>query len=116
MATSNERLAQLVKQLRQEPSIAEQLPNPEGAIVRDALAGQDVYMIAQQHQVSEQAVWDALSNAARATASRQTAQVETGGLGSDTDPGVTGGYGDTGFGSLGNEPPVAIPEEPGDET
>jgi hypothetical protein len=116
MATSNERLAQLVKQLRQEPSIAEQLPNPEGAIVRDALAGQDVYMIAQQHQVSEQAVWDALSNAARAAAGRQAAQVETGGLGSDTDPGVTGGYGDTGFGSLGNEPPVAIPEEPGDET
>lgn len=39
-------------------------------------------------------------------------QVETGGLGSDTDPGVTGGYGDTGFGSLGNEPPFPTPEEP----
>jgi hypothetical protein len=38
--------------------------------------------------------------------------VETGGLGSDTDPGVTGGYGDTGFGSLGNEPPFPTPEEP----
>jgi hypothetical protein len=116
MATSNERLAQLVKQLRQEPAIAEQLPNQEGTIVRDALAGQDVYTIAQQHQVSEQAVWDILSNAARAAAGRQAAQVETGGLDSDTDPGVTGGYGDTGFGSLGAEPPVPIPEEPSDKS
>ena len=116
MATTNERLAQLVKQLREEPTIAEQLPNQEGAIVHAALAGQDVYAIAQQHHISEKAVWDTLSNAARAAAGRQTAQVETGGLGSDTDPGVTGGYGDTGFGSLGNEPPVAIPEEPPDES
>ena len=30
--------------------------------------------------------------------------VETGGLGADTDPGVTGGYGDTGFGALDIEP------------
>ena len=74
---------------------------------------QDVYAIAQQHQISEKAVWDTLSNAARAAAGRPAAQVETGGLGSDTDPGVTGGYGETGFGSLGAEPPEAIPEEPG---
>ena len=116
MAPSSERLAQLIKQLRQEPGIAEQLPNQEGAIVRDALGGQDVYAIAQQQHVSEQAVWDILSNAARAAAGRQAAQIETGGLGSDTDPGVSGGYGDTGFGSLGNEPPEAIPEEPSDES
>jgi len=116
MATSSQRLAQLVKLLRQEPAIAEQLPSEEGAIVRDALAGQDVYAIAQRHHISEQAVWDILSNAARAAAGRKAAQVETGGLGSDTDPGVTGGYGDTGFGSLGNEPPEAIPEEPLDES
>jgi hypothetical protein len=31
---------------------------------------------------------------------------------SDTDPVVTSGYGDTGFGALGNEPPVPTPEEP----
>ena len=35
-----------------------------------------------------------------------------GGLGSDTDPGVTGGYGDTGFGALDTEPPYPITEEP----
>jgi hypothetical protein len=36
-------------------------------------------------------------------------------MGSDTDPGVTGGYGETGFGSIGNEPPVPLPGEPGEE-
>jgi len=116
MTTSNERLAQLVKQLRQDPGIAEQLPDQEGAIVRGALAGHEVYTIAQQQHISEQAVWDILSNAARAAAGRETAQVETGGLGSDTDPGVTGGYGETGFGSLGAEPPIPIPEEPPEES
>ena len=113
MTASKNDFAELLKQLRQHPGFAEQLPTREGAIVRDALAGQDVYAIAQQHQISEKAVWDTLSNAARAAAGRPAAQVETGGLGSDTDPGVTGGYGETGFGSLGAEPPEAIPEEPG---
>lgn len=112
MATSSDQLGALLKQLRQQPGLAEQLPDREGAIVRDALAGQDVYAIAQQHQISEKAVWDTLGNAARAAAGQGATQVETGGLGSDTDPGVSGGYGDTGFGSLGAEPPVAIPEEP----
>jgi hypothetical protein len=35
-----------------------------------------------------------------------------GGLGSDTDPGVTGGYGDTGFGAIGNDGPIPVPGEP----
>jgi len=112
MSGSSDRLAQLIDQLRQQPGLADTLPGQEGAIVRDALAGQDVYAIAQRHAVSEKAIWDTLGNAARAAAGRPAAQVETGGLGSDTDPGVTGGYGDTGFGSLGAEPPEAIPEEP----
>jgi hypothetical protein len=115
MSDSNQRLARLVDQLRQQPGLADTMPDPEGAVVRAALAGDDVYAIAQQYAISEKAVWDALGNAARAAAGQPAAQVETGGLGSDTDPGVTGGYGDTGFGSLGAEPPEAIPEEPGDE-
>ena len=81
-------------------------------VVRDVLAGQDVYAVAQAHQISEQAVWDLLGRAARAATGRPAAQVETGGLGSDTDPGVSGGYGETGFGSLGAEPPFPTPEEP----
>jgi hypothetical protein len=112
MATTNKSMARIVEQLRKAPGLAEQLPEPEGAIVRDALDGQEVYAIAQRHRLSEAAVWDVLSNAARSAAGQPAAQVETGGLGSDTDPGVTGGYGDTGFGSLGNEPPFPTPEEP----
>jgi hypothetical protein len=112
MTISNERLAKLVEQLRQDPGIAERFPGREGAVVRDVLAGQDVYAVAQAHQISEQAVWDLLGRAARAATGRPAAQVETGGLGSDTDPGVSGGYGETGFGSLGAEPPFPTPEEP----
>lgn len=113
MTTSNDRLARLVEQLQQDPGIAERLPGREGAVVRAALDGQDLYAIAQQHQMSEKAIWDLLSSAARAAAGRAVGQTETGGLGSDTDPGVTGGYGETGFGSLGTEPPFSTPEEPG---
>ena len=110
--SSAERMARLVEALQQNPGLAEGMPSQEGQIVRDALAGLDVYAIAQQHQTSERFVWDTLSNAARAAGGQQVLQVETGGFGSDTDPGVTGGYGETGFGSLGNEPPIATPEEP----
>jgi hypothetical protein len=111
--TPNERLRDLVERLALDPAMPQQLPGEEGAYVRAALAGQSVHVIAQQHQVSEEAVWRALSNAARLAAGEPVARpVETGGLGSDTDPGVTGGYGDTGFGSLGNEPPEPTPEEP----
>jgi hypothetical protein len=81
-------------------------------VVRDALNGEDVYTIAQRYGMGEQAVWEVLSSAARAAAGKAVGQVETGGLGSDTDPGVTGGYGETGFGSLGTEPPFPTPEEP----
>ncbi len=102
--SSQERMQQLVEMLRQDPGLAEQLPSREGAMVRSALEGQEVYEIAQQHRVSENAVWGALRNAARAASGQQVSQVESGGLGSDTDPGVTGGYGETGFGSLEVEP------------
>ena len=110
---SHERMSRLIERLQQDPGLAEQLPGQEGAIVREALEGRSVYEIAQNHHLSEGAVWDVLSNAARAAAGQPAPQqVETGGLGSDTDPGVSGGYGDTGFGSLGNETPIPIPEEP----
>ena len=110
--SSQERMARLVEALQQAPGLAEGMPSQEGEIVRDAMAGQTVYEIAQQHRISERAVWDVLGNAARAASGQGVQQVETGGFGSDTDPGVTGGYGETGFGSLGNEPPIATPEEP----
>ena len=106
-------MARLVAQLEQNPGLAGQLPGAEGAIVEAALKGTSVYAIAQEHGISTEAVWSTLGNAARLAGGGGPAQrVEVGGLGSDTDPGVTGGYGDTGFGALGNEPPVSIPEEP----
>jgi hypothetical protein len=106
------RLAELTKMLRQNPALAGQLPGQEREIVQLALDGQDIHQIAQQCGISEAAVWDVLGNAARAASGQPVAPVETGGLGSDTDPGVTGGYGETAFGSLGNEPPFPTPEEP----
>jgi hypothetical protein len=113
MSYSRERLRQLVRQLSRYPGLAGQLPSVEGAIVRDALDGLSVSAIAHEHAISEEAVWGVLSNAARFAAGYLPQHpIETGGLGSDTDPGVTGGYGDTGFGSLGNEPPIPVLEEP----
>jgi DNA-binding CsgD family transcriptional regulator len=93
-------MALLLERLQQQPGMAEQLPSQEGEIVRAALDGQSVYEIAQQQQVSEGFVWNTLNNAARMASGQQLQPVETGGYGSDTDPGVTGGYGETGFGSL----------------
>ena len=110
--SSDERMARLVQALEQAPGLAEGLPSEEGDIVRDAMAGQSVYEIAQQHRVTERWVWDVVGNAARAASGQEIHQVETGGFGSDTDPGITGGYGDTGMGSLGNEPPVPSGDEP----
>jgi hypothetical protein len=98
--------------LNQDPTLSEQLPAQEGEIVRRALAGEDVHFIAQQLSLPEAAVWEVLANAARLASGQGRERVETAGLGSDTDPGVTGGYGDTGFGALGNEPPFPTPEEP----
>lgn len=110
--SSAERMARLVEALQEAPGLTEGLPSEEGQMVRDALAGHSVFEIAQQHSVSEGYVWDIIGNAARAATGQQIHPVETGGFGSDTDPGVTGGYGDTGMGSLGNEPPVPISDEP----
>lgn len=108
---SEERFTALVEQVRQDPSLVSQLPRLEAAIVHDALAGLSVHEIANRHQASESYVWSLLSNVARAATNRPRA-FETAGLGSDTDPGVTGGYGDTAFGSLGADPPIADVEEP----
>ena len=113
MATSNERMAALVARLREEPGLAGSLPQDQAAIVAAALDGASVHVIAQQQGISTEAVWAALGNAARLAHGEGVERpVEMGGLGSDTDPGVTGGYGDTGFGALDTEPPFPITEEP----
>ncbi len=93
--------------------VVERLPPEERGMVRSFLDGQSVSEVAQDSRVSEGAVWTVLDSLARmASGGNPGRQTEVGGLGSDTDPGVTGGYGDTGFGSIGNEPPNPILEEP----
>lgn len=117
MATSSEeRMARIVEQFQQNPAYIESLGSDEGEMARAALNGASVYEIAQQHSASEEAVWRVLGDAARmASGNPPTHQVETGGFGSDTDPGVTGGYGETGFGSLSvDSDPGVIDEQPGD--
>ena len=107
------RMRSLVEQLRQDPGLVGQLPSAEGAIVQAALDGQGVHAIAHDQGISEQAVWTALGNAARLASGRAPAQpVETGGLGADTDPGITGGYDELDYGEAGVEPAPPIPEEP----
>lgn len=109
-------MAELVEQLRQQPAIVGHLPREIAILVQEALGGASVHEIAQKHGISTEAVWTMLGTAAQAASGHGLARrVETGGLGSDTDPGVTGGYGDTGFGALGNEPPEPTPEEVSEE-
>ncbi|HEY8598901.1 MAG TPA: hypothetical protein VIL85_10755 [Thermomicrobiales bacterium] len=112
-SASDERMAQLLTQLRKNPALTGSLPGEEGAIVESALGGANVYSIAQEREISTEAVWATLGNAARLLSGQEpTGRVEVGGLGSDTDPGINGGYGDTGFGAIDNEPPYPTPEEP----
>jgi hypothetical protein len=94
------RLRQVVEQLGLDPSLAARLPSREAAMVRSAMEGRTVYEIASELEVSEAAVWQVLGNAARQAAGVAIHPVESGGLGSDTEPGVTGGYGATGFGGM----------------
>jgi hypothetical protein len=94
--SSDEELARLVEQLRELPGLAEQLPGDQAAIVRDALDGKNVNDIAADRRLVPAYVWDVLSNAARMAAGEAPVErAEVGGLGSDTDPGVTGGYDET---------------------
>ena len=88
MRSSEGQFAELVKNLREGPGLVQQLPPTEAALVRDALAGMDVYALAQQHRISEEAVWAAISSAARQASGAPLKQVEIGGgLGSDPSPG-----------------------------
>ncbi len=112
---SDKQIARLVEQLRQRPGLPEQLPPEQRAVVQAALNGQDIHSIATENSLDESAVWRILDDAARWAAGHPVKRApEQAGLGSDTDPGVTGGYGDTGFGSMGNEPPIPTSEEPRD--
>lgn len=68
------------------------LPPLERRIATMAADGVSVWEIAQTLAISDGAVADTLDRVVAAVTGREITPVETGGLGADTDPGVTGGY------------------------
>ena len=68
------------------------LPPEERHIAALAAEGAPVWEIAQQMRMSDAAVARVIDRVVAALSGREIEQVETGGLGADTDPGVTGGY------------------------
>lgn len=87
------------------------LPSVERHVASLAARGSTIPEIAAATGQSEAAVARTIDGVLAAVAGRHREPVETGGLGADTDPGVTGGYGDTGFGALDTDP-VAVNDEP----
>lgn len=118
MASSEQ--AGIARILSQAGAYIESLPEPERRIARGAANDEPIWQIANELGLSEEAVAHLLDDVVAAVTGRPQREVETGGLGSDTDPGVSGGYGDTGFGALDTEPlpDNTEPREPrpGDKT
>jgi DNA-binding CsgD family transcriptional regulator len=74
------------------------LPGEERHIAAMAADGAPIWQIAQEMRISDAAVANAISRIVAALSGREIEPVETGGLGADTDPGVTGGYDSEPFG------------------
>ena len=68
------------------------LPPEERHIAAMAAEGSPVWEIAQQMRMSDAAVARVIDRVVAVLSGREIEQVETGGLGADTDPGVSGGY------------------------
>lgn len=104
---------ELGERLAGQPGMIETLPGQEQRIARGVAEGREPFDIAAEEGISEDAVWTVVRALSNAISGRISSRgYETAGMGADTDPGVTGGYGEIGFGSIGNEPPVPTPEEP----
>src|ERR671914_2531026 len=74
------------------------LPPQERHIAIMAANGASIWEIAQQMRISDAAVAGVIDRLVAVLSGRETERVETGGLGADTDPGVTGGYDPEAFG------------------
>ena len=74
------------------------LPPEERRIATLAANGSPVWEIAQEMRMSEGAVAHTIDSIVAALTGRDVEQVETGGLGADTDPGISGGYDPDPFG------------------
>ena len=108
-----QRIAPLIEALRQDPGGGSDLPDPAGAIVRAALAGQTVYQIAQDQEMSEEAVWRSLSDAARAaSAPRRAAPSRRPAWAATPIPASPAATARPASAASGLDPPEPIPEEP----
>src|SRR5215213_10699431 len=74
------------------------LPPQERHIATMAANGASIWEIAQEVRVSDAAVAGVIDRLVAVLSGRETERVETGGLGADTDAGVTGGYDPEPFG------------------
>lgn len=95
---------QIAQLLDEGRAYVETLPSEERRVASLAAGGMAAWEIAQRTGHSEASVARTLDGVIAALTGRPVRQVEVGGLGADTDPGVSGGYGDTGFGALDVEP------------
>lgn len=77
------------------------LPAEDRHIATMAAHGAPIWEIAQQMRISEAAVAHTIDRIIAALTGRDVEPVETGGLGADTDPGVSGGYDPDPFGGTG---------------
>ncbi len=101
--------------LREARAQIEAMPDMEREVALLAANGTPIEDIAARTGHSEETVWRTLHRIVSDVTGQRREPVETGGLGADTDPGVSGGYGDTGFGALDTEPPIAGSDEPEEE-
>jgi hypothetical protein len=74
------------------------LPPDDRHIASLAANGSPIWEIAQQMRISDAAVAHVIDRIVAALTGRIADPVETGGLGADTDPGVSGGYDPEPFG------------------
>jgi hypothetical protein len=90
---------QIVRLLKASHEYILALPPDERRIAALAAGGAAVWEIAQQMRISDEAVARVIDRVVAALSGREVEPVETGGLGADTDPGVSGGYDPDPFGT-----------------
>jgi DNA-binding NarL/FixJ family response regulator len=97
-APSSERDTETTQLLRGAHDYILTLPPQERHIATMSANGASVWEIAQEMRISDAAVAGVIDRLVAVLSGREPDRVETGGLGADTDPGVTGGYDPEPFG------------------
>jgi DNA-binding NarL/FixJ family response regulator len=97
-APNPEQNAETSRLLREAHDYILTLPPQERHIATMAANGASIWEIAQQMRISDAAVAGVIDRLVAVLSGRETERVETGGLGADTDAGVSGGYDPEPFG------------------